>query len=110
MEDNNRQELTERFIIVAECLNRQGHLRRLDEFEDLNMTISQIKTLLLLERLGPLRMGSISMHVGRPLSATTTVVDRLVKNRLVDRSAHPGDRRVLLCELTKEGRETIHRF
>ena len=51
MEDNNRQELTERFIIVAECLNRQGHLRRLDEFEDLNMTISQIKTLLLLERL-----------------------------------------------------------
>ena len=50
------------------------------------------------------------MHVGRPLSATTTVVDRLVKNRLVDRSAHPGDRRVLLCELTKEGRETIHRF
>ena len=102
--------MTERLIIVAECLNRQGHLRRLDEFEDLDMTISQIKTLLLLERLGPLRMGSISMHVGRPLSATTTVVDRLVEKRLVDRSTHPDDRRVVLCELTEEGREAIHRF
>ena len=110
MEDNNRQELTERLIIVAECLNRQDHLRRLDEFEDLNLTMSQIKTLLLLERLGPLRMGSISMHVDRPLSATTTVVDRLVRKRLVDRSTRPDDRRVVLCELTEEGRETIHRF
>ena len=110
MEDNNRQELTERLIIVAECLNRQDHLRRLDEFEDLNLTISQIKTLVLLERHGPLRMGSISMHVGRPLSATTTVVAGLVKKRLVDRSTDPGDRRVVLCELTEEGRETIHRF
>ena len=110
MEDNNRQELTERLIIVAEGLNRQDHLRRLDEFEDLNLTMSQIKTLVLLERHGPLRMGSISMHVGRPLSATTTVVAGLVKKRLVDRSAHPDDRRVLLCELTEEGRETIHRF
>ena len=110
MEDNNRQELTERLIIVAECLNRQDHLRRLDEFEDLNLTMSQIKTLVLLERHGPLRMGSISMHVGRPLSATTTVVADLVKKRLVDRSTDPGDRRVVLCELTEEGRETIHRF
>ena len=110
MEDNNRQELTERLIIVAECLNRQDHLRRLDEFEDLNLTMSQIKTLVLLERHGPLRMGSISMNVGRPLSATTTVVAGLVKKRLVDRSTDPGDRRVVLCELTEEGRETIHRF
>ena len=110
MEDNNRQELTERLIIVAEGLNRQDHVRRLNEFEDLNLTISQIKTLVLLERHGPLRMGSISMHVGRPLSATTTVVAGLVKKRLEDRSAHPDDRRVVLCELTEEGRETIHRF
>ena len=64
-------------MTVAEFLNRQMHLRRLDEWEDLDMTIPQIKTLVLLERLGSLRMGSISMHLGRALSATTTVVGPL---------------------------------
>ena len=97
-------------MTVAEFLNRQMHLRRLDEWEDLDMTTPQLKTLVMLERLGPLRMGSISMHLGRALSATTTVVDRLVEKRLVDRSTHPDDRRVVLCELTEDGREAIHRF
>ena len=97
-------------MTVAEFLNRQMHLRRLDEWEDLDMTIPQIKTLVLLERLGSLRMGSISMHLGRALSATTTVVDRLVEKSLVYRSTHPDDRRVVLCELTEDGREAIHRF
>ena len=110
MENNNRQELTERFVTVAEYLNRQFHLRRLDEWESLDMTIPQIKTLILLERMGPLRMGSISMYLGRALSATTTVVDRLVEKNLVDRTSDPDDRRVVLCELTDAGREAISRF
>ena len=110
MENNNRQELTERFVSVAEFLNRQFHLRRLDEWESLDMTIPQIKTLILLERMGPMRMGSISTYLERALSATTTVVDRLVEKNLVDRSSDPEDRRVVLCELTDTGREAISRF
>lgn len=110
MVDNRIQELTERFVTVAEYLNRQIHLHRLDEWETLDMTIPQIKTLILLERMGPLRMGSISMYLGRALSATTTVVDRLVEKNLVDRSSDPDDRRVVLCELTETGRDVIAQF
>lgn len=110
MVDNRIQELTERFVMVAEYLNRQIHLHRLDEWETLDMTIPQIKTLILLERRGPLRMGSISMYLGRALSATTTVVDRLVEKNLVDRSSDPDDRRVVLCELTETGRDVIAQF
>ena len=110
MENNNRKELTERFVTVGEYLNRQFHLHRLDEWESLDMTIPQIKTLILLERMGPLRMGSISMYLGRALSATTTVVDRLVEKNLVDRSSDPDDRRVVLCELTASGHDAIYRF
>lgn len=110
MEDSSRQELTERFVAVAEYLNRQTHLHRLDEWETLDMTIPQLKTLVLLERMGALRMGSISMYLGRALSATTTVVDRLVEKKLVDRSSDPDDRRVVLCHLTDLGHDTIDRF
>ncbi len=102
--------MTERFVVVAEYLNRQIHLHRLDEWEELDMTIPQLKTLVLLERMGALRMGSISTYLGRALSATTTVVDRLVEKKLVDRSSDPDDRRVVLCHLTDVGRDTINRF
>lgn len=110
MEDTNSQELTERFLAVAEFLNRQTHLHRLDAWEELGMTIPQLRTLVLLERMGPMRMGSISTHLGRALSATTTVVDRLVEKGFVGRSSDPDDRRVVLCELTDSGRSTIDRF
>lgn len=102
--------MTERFVSVAEHLNRQTHLHRLDEWETLDMTIPQMKTLVLLERKGELRMGAISMYLRRALSATTTVVDRLVEKKLVERSSDPDDRRVVLCHLTDLGRDTIDRF
>lgn len=110
MEDTNSQELAERFIAVSEFLNRQTHLHRLDAWEELGMTIPQLRTLVLLEQLGPMRMGSISTHLGRALSATTTVVDRLVEKGYVGRSSDPDDRRVVLCELTELGRGTIDQF
>ena len=110
MKDTNNQELTERFLAVAEFLNRQTHLHRLDAWEELGMTIPQLRTLVLLEQMGPMRMGSISTHLGRALSATTTVVDRLVEKGYVGRSSDPDDRRVVLCELTELGRSTIDRF
>ncbi len=110
MRETDSQELTERFIAVAEFLNRQTHLHRLDAWEELGMTIPQLRTLDLLERMGALRMGSISTHLGRALSATTTVVDRLVEKGMVARSSDPDDRRVVLCELTELGRSTIDQF
>ncbi len=110
MENDYKQELADRFVESIEYLNRQMHTGRLDEWEGLDMTIPQIKTLVLLERMGPLRMGSIAIFLGRALSATTTVVDRLVEKSLVDRVADPDDRRVVICKLTDRGEQAIERF
>ena len=99
-----------RFRELAEYLNRQLHTGRLDEWEDLDMTIPQIKTLVLLEEEGPLRMGNIADYLGRALSATTTVMDRLVEKGLVDRVSDPRDRRVVICRLTASGQQAIDRF
>ena len=110
MQDDRRRELTDRFTESAEYLNRQLHTGRLDEWECLDMTIPQIKTLVLLERMGPLRMGNIAIFLDRALSATTTVMDRLVEKELVDRVSDPSDRRVVICQLSESGEQAIKRF
>ena len=110
MQDDRRRELTDRFTESAEYLNRQLHTGRLDEWQGLDMTIPQIRTLVLLERMGPLRMGNIAVYLGRALSATTTVMDRLVEKGLVDRVADPSDRRVVICQLSESGEQAIKRF
>lgn len=110
MQDDYRQVLTDRFVETVEYLNRQMHLSRLEECEALEMTIPQIKTLALLERTGPLRMGSIAGFLHRALSATTIVVDRLVEKDLVHRIFDPNDRRVVLCDLTDLGRQSAAQF
>ena len=110
MQNDYKSELADQFVELAEYLNRQMHTGRLDEWEGLDMTIPQIKTLVLLNRMGPLRMGNISIYLGRALSATTTVVDRLVEKELVDRISDPKDRRVVICELTEQGRQAVEGF
>ena len=79
MVDEKRQELEAKFFQVAEQLNRQIHSGQTDEWEGMDMTIPQIRTLVLLERLGQVRMTDIAIYIGRALSATTTVVDRLLR-------------------------------
>ena len=110
MVDEQRHQLEAKFITVAEQLNRQIHSGQMDEWEGLDMTIPQIRTLVLLERLGPVRMTDIAIYIGRALSATTTVVDRLVEKELVDRVADTNDRRLVMCELTDAGRQSLERF
>lgn len=110
VQSENKERLTQRFIAAVDFLNRQVHICGLDDWESLDMTIPQIKTLVLLERSGSLRMGNIASFLGRALSATTTVVDRLVEKELVDRAWDPSDRRVVICSLTDKGHQAMQRF
>jgi len=102
--------LTQRLVDSVEHLNRQLRLDRLSEWQDLDLTIPQAKTLFLLERQGPQRMGTIAGALGIAVSATTTVVDRLVERGLATRLSDPKDRRVVICELTEQGRQAADRF
>ncbi len=102
--------MTDRFVELVEHLNRRLHSSPLDEWEGLELTIPQIKTLALLQHQGPLRMGTISNYLGSALSATTNIVDRLVDKDLVERAPDPDDRRVVNCRLTAQGRDAMEQF
>jgi len=53
----------------------------------------------------PITMGELSRILGVPISTATRTVDWLVNNGYVQRLADPEDRRVVLVELTRSGKE-----
>ena len=103
MEQQSNLELTEQLVDLIVYLNRELHIGSLDEWRALGMTIPQIKSLVVLRHKGPMRMGEIANFLGNTLSATTSIIDRLVERRLIERGADPSDRRVVVCKLTAEG-------
>ncbi len=103
MEEYSKQELADRLVDLLVYLNRELHAGTLDEWRSLGMTIPQIKTLVVLQHKGPMRMGEIANFLGSTLSATTSIVDRLVDKQLIERDADPNDRRVVICKLTRQG-------
>ena len=109
MEQPLKQQLTNRFVELAEQINQQMHCRPPEEWSDLELTISQVRTLALLQQ-EPQRMGNISAYLGGTLSSATSIIDRLVDRGLVERSQDPDDRRVVICGLTPQGREAIEQF
>jgi DNA-binding MarR family transcriptional regulator len=110
MQKARKQELTERFVELVEQINQCMNSRPLEGWPDLELTIPQIKTLTLLQYQGPQRMGSISTYLGSTLSSSTSIIDRLVDKGLVERAPDPDDRRVVICQLTPRGQESIEQF
>lgn len=68
-----------------------------------DLSMAQIKAFFTISRDGDPSIGVIAkeLHVG--LSAASQIVDRLVKAGLIERRAHPYDRRVTQCVLSVQG-------
>jgi DNA-binding MarR family transcriptional regulator len=75
-----------------------------------DLTVAQLRVLLVLYTEGPSRMSSIASSLGIAVSTATGTVDNLVKKGLVIRGANPEDRRLVICSLSSPGRKTINRL
>lgn len=82
-------------------------LARIDEaLRPFNLTFSRFEALALLHftRRGGLPMGKIGTRLQVHPTSVTNLVDRLERAGLVERRAHPTDRRAVIAEITQEGR------
>ena len=77
------------------------------EWLRLDLTMPQLKVVLLLFTGGPARMSVIASDLGVSLATATGVVDRLVQRGLVVRAGDLEDRRVVLCRLSEKGDDLI---
>jgi DNA-binding MarR family transcriptional regulator len=103
-------ELLHRSLVrLRHALLRDGFLdaiRAMDEFE---LSVAQMATLMLLDAEGSRTVGDLATDLGRSLSATSRLVDQMVRRGLVDRREDELDRRVKRARLTDRGQELIRR-
>ena len=76
----------------------------------LSVTMSQMKVLMLLREHAAMRVGALAQHLNVAVPTITGIVDRLVREGLVERHHDPSDRRVVLSVLTDEGQEFMERL
>ena len=72
---------------------------------EIDITLPQLRTLLILAEEGPLVIGQIAQRLGVGLSTGGHLVDRLVQAGLAERAEDTGDRRRTLARLTPAGEE-----
>jgi len=77
---------------------------------DLDVTMPQMKVLMLLRENGALRVGVLARHLNVSTPTITGIVDRLVRQDLVKREGDPSDRRVVLNVLTPKGEQLMERL
>lgn len=72
------------------------------------LTAPQYLVLAAIGKLGPrVTMGEIGEALQLPASTMTSVADRLVRDGLVERGAHPTDRRAVVATLMPAGTELV---
>ena len=76
----------------------------------LNLTIQQLRVLMLLFAEGGTSAHKLAEAIGVSLATLTGIVDRLEGRGLVQRSVDPNDRRVRRIDLTTEGRTLVSDF
>jgi len=74
----------------------------------LDVTIAQLRVLLVLRTGGPSRMSAIASAAGIAPSTATGIVDHLVAKGLVLREDDPQDRRAVICKLSSEGQDLVN--
>jgi len=102
-----KAELTERVLRLQDRLFEALQGRQSSPWLSLDLTMSELKTLLVLASAGSASGGRLAGSIGVGLSTMTGIVDRLREQGLVSRGEDPDDRRVTRVALTGAGRALI---
>lgn len=91
-------------------LNWLQHRRFAQELSELDLTVPQFYTLTaLISAGGETNMGALSRQVHQVSATMTGIIDRLVRDGLVERKRASDDRRAVLVAITPAGRMLVER-
>ena len=106
-QEPRKEELVENTLQLSDKAFRELIPILPKEWLKLDLTMPQLKVVLLLFQDGPSRMSVIASELGVSLATATGVIDRLVERDIVLREGDPDDRRVVLCHLSNKGEDLI---
>jgi len=104
MAKNEKKTLIETTLALLEELSRISGRQKRDSWNELSLTIGQLKSLFFIDFEGCTSVKRVAGAVSMAPSNATAVVDYLVKEELVSRKEDPGDRRRLKLETTSKGK------
>ena len=104
----NNKNLLPQILKLSEEIFQAIKLSIPPEWLTSDMTVAQLRVLLLLHTEGPSRMSSIATTLGVAVSTATGIIDNLVKKELVTRRDDTEDRRVVICALSPHGQQIIN--
>ena len=102
-----KENLIEDVLTLSDNLFRKLLPAFPEELLKLDLTMAQLKIMLLLFFQGQLRMSQLASELDVTLPSTTSLIDRLVEKGYVLRESLAEDRRVVLCQLSDSGHKTI---
>src|SRR5262245_51259586 len=99
-------EITEAYREVSRALWRSTA----SVWMELDLSMAQLKTLVILHNTGAVTIGQVAEALGVGLPTASHLVDRLVQAQLAVRSEDPDDRRRTLAYLAPQGKELAERL
>ncbi|MBR0597092.1 MarR family winged helix-turn-helix transcriptional regulator [Sinanaerobacter chloroacetimidivorans] len=103
--DPNMNTVTEKIFQLIPLLNRTLSIASIKASNDFSRHHHEI--LFILSEYEYLTMSDIGKFLFISKPNTTNLVDKLIQQGLVKRSAHEKDRRVILVSITEEGRKVF---
>ena len=107
---DERQPMIETIIDAHRNIFRAIGLSAAPVWMSLDLSMAQLKTLMMLHTSGPLPIGQIGEMLGVGQPTASHLVDRLVQVQLAARAEDPLDRRRTLAQLSHEGEELAERL
>jgi DNA-binding MarR family transcriptional regulator len=108
--DQTRDELEREVLAQYRTLGRALKATAGSGWMEIELTLPQLRTLLILAEDGPLVIGQVAQRMGVGLSTGGHLVDRLVQAGLAERLEDTDDRRRTFARLTPQGEELYARL
>lgn len=103
MKENLREEA---FHLFGRLITRSDP-GRLEQWASLGLTMTQLRVLFILRTEPGLPAGALAEQLMVTPSTLTRIMDRLVRNELIDREPDSTDRRLVRHRLTQRGSEVV---
>lgn len=103
---HNIDQLEEAFHLLARTIVRSDP-SRLEAWAGLGLTMTQLRVLFLVRQNEGASAGMLAESLQVTPSTLTRIMDRLVRNRLVERQVDHGDRRLVRHRLTPSAHEMV---
>jgi len=108
--NQTRDELDREVLAEYRALGRALKATSEPGWMEIDLTLPQLRTLLVLAEEGPLVIGQIAQRLGIGLSTGGHLVDRLVQAGLAERAEDTEDRRRTVARLTSKGEDLYARL